>query len=116
MEQEEVKEIPLIYPLVSVTIRSVSVVDGNRVLHECEEIVNIKSTGPKELAKLANDFRAYVNAVIRQATSQQGRDALQNIRDTPPQEQLRRPEDPPSSTPAQAAGDQGKESGDWPEE
>lgn len=107
MSQEIPKDIPLIYPLVEIIMRTVTIVDGNRVAQEGAEVVNIKTVTPKDLGKLANDFRQYVNAVTRAAMSQPTRDAIQRIRDTEPPAKWRSPIDPQALPVSSAASDQG---------
>lgn len=99
VEAEEVTEIPLVYPLVSVTLKSVSIVNGNAVLHECEEVIDVRRgmAAKKKMSRLVQEFKGYVQKVIESAQSQQGRDALQNIRDTHSQGQSPPTEGPPSS-------------------
>lgn len=110
MQQEEVKEIPLIYPLMSFTLRTVQMVDGRPVESACEEIINMKEAGndlPKRLNKLVNDWRTYLKKIRETVESQPGRDALQNTLDKHSQDRLRRPEDRPSSPAPEADPDQG---------
>lgn len=83
---EEVKELPLVYPLISITLRTVSIVDGRRINNECEEILNMDQLSLGQaavaVAKLVEEFEAYVSKVVATAGSAQGRRELQSILDT----------------------------------
>lgn len=81
MQQEEVKEIPLIYPLISVTFKTVTVVDGRPIQNECEEVFDARDHEGKKILHLFREFKGYVKKVQATVKSQQARDALQNILD-----------------------------------
>lgn len=83
---EEIKEIPLIYPLVSVTFRTVQIIDGRPIDSTCEEVLNLKELGdelPKRLNVMVNEFRGYLKKLRQTVQNPQGRDALQRILDNP---------------------------------
>lgn len=116
---EEVTEVPLTYPLVSITLRTVAVVKGRRIDNECEEVLNLDTLDARDynatLGRLLRDFEAYVSKVIETASSPKAQDALQNILDTHQRPAPLPPADPPS-LPQQAEDlDQGKLALDPPE-
>lgn len=107
MQKEEVTEIPLIYPMISVTLKTTTIVDGRPIVSECEEIIDLSSTKRTPLAVLIGEFRDYVEKIIATAQSPQARDALQNILDTHSRDQQQRSTDLPSSPGSQGDPAQG---------
>lgn len=95
MQAEEVTEIPLIYPLVSVTLKTCTVVDGRPIVSECEEVMDLSDMKRQSLGSLIVEFRDYVEKVIATAQSPQARDALQNILDNHSRDPLPNPVNPP---------------------
>lgn len=99
MTTEEIQDIPLIYPLVSVTFRTVAVVNGRRIDNECEIVLNMDQTAQSlvDLGKTYADFENYVSRVSDLVNSPQGQDELQSILDTSEQARLTNSTNPPSS-------------------
>lgn len=107
---EGVKEIPLLYPLVSITLRTVAIVDGRRIDNGCEEILNLEDTEnnlPIDIHQLVHQFKDYVQKVIASASSQQGRDALRHILDNQPPDRSPHLVNPPSSPASEEDSTQG---------
>lgn len=71
------EEIQLIYPIVSLTIKTASIIDGRPCQQECEEIFNIEQ--PFDAAPLFSEFRAYVAKVRK--TAEDNKEKLQQIED-----------------------------------
>ena len=118
-EVEEVKDIPLVYPLLSVTFRTVQMVEGRPIDSSCEEIINMKLAGndlTKKINVLLNEFRGYLKKVRESVDSQQGRDALQRTLDNHSQAPSRRSTDHPSLPVSEAESGQGTLSLDRPAE
>lgn len=105
MSGEEVKDVPLVWPLVSVTLKTVNMVDGRPVLTECEEVINMQKNNhiSNDMSRLGREFKAYVRRVIDSASSPQTREALQNILDNHARPAPLTSEDHPSSPQAQEA-------------
>lgn len=106
---EETKDIPLIYPLISVTMRTVAYVNGRPIDSEGEEIFNMDQLTPREaaarLVSMLSDFEAYVSKVVETANSPEAQKDLQRILD-----ENARPAQPPSANPPSSpalAEDQG---------
>lgn len=103
-------DIPLVYPLVSISFRTTQIVDGRPVFSECEELIpfNTNDTA-KAINKLVDEFRKYLKKLRESVNSQQGRDALQNILDTQSRDLSKLPEGHPltPACPAPSPADQG---------
>lgn len=110
MKKEEIVDVPLIYPLVAVAFRSVSIINGNKVMHECETLLDLTSVNKftDSVKRTAIDYKNYVRAVIEAAETQQVSDAVERIRGTQQPGQWRSPEGPPLSQETPAPIDQGK--------
>lgn len=100
IKEEEITEIEVVYPIISIKLQTVAISKGRRINNECEEILNLDLLTPEEAAaavvKLLSEFESYVSKVVETANSPQGQRELQNIL-----EQNARPaplpsEDPPS--------------------
>lgn len=98
IKAEEVKEIPLIYPLISVTMRTVAWVNGRGIESECQELLNMDALTPEQAAAavvlLLGEFEKYVSKVAETANSPAGKQELQSILD-----EHARPVPPPSEGP-----------------
>ncbi len=98
MEKEDVKNIPLIYPLIAIRLRTVAIVNGRPIDNECEEVINMDQLTPREAAsavvQLLGDFERYVSKVVETASSPEGQNELQRILD-----QHAPPARPPSEDP-----------------
>lgn len=109
LKEEDVKEIPLVYPLIAIRLRTVAWINGRGIDSECEEVINMDQLTPKQAAaavvRLLGDFEGYVSKVVETANSPAGQRELQNILDTHARPEPLPSADPPSS-PSQAT-DQG---------
>ena len=95
------REVPLVYPLISVMLRTTAVVGGRVVESECEEVLNMDELTSPEAAEAVSAlllaFEEYVSKVSEAAGSPQGQSELQRILDEHARPQPPFPEDPPSS-------------------
>lgn len=116
IKEEDVKDIPLVYPLIAIRLRTVSVVNGRPIDNECEEVLNMDQLTPKEAAtaivQLLGDFEGYVSKVVETANSPAAQNELQNILDTHGRPEQPPPEDPPSKLVVLKAQDAGTEPSD----
>lgn len=74
---DKVIEVPIIYPVVSITLKTVSVIDGRACQQECEEIFNADQDF--DAMRLVGEFKDYV-AKVRKA-AEDNKEKLQQIAD-----------------------------------
>lgn len=98
---EEHPDVPLIYPLIEVTYRTVAIVNGRRMDTNASTVLNMdqmtQNQAATELGLVLAEFEKYVAKVVETVDSEQGQTALQNILDNHSPAQSTSEAEPPSS-------------------